>query len=231
MLEQLKQEVYEANMQLPATGLVCLTWGNVSAVDRERECFIIKPSGVAYEELRPEMMVVIGFDGKKIEGNLNPSSDTETHRVLYNAFPEIGGVVHTHSTWAVAWAQAAQDLTCYGTTHADSFYGPIPCCRTLTQEEIDAGYEAATGDVIVETFRERKIDPAYVPAVLCANHGPFTWGKNAHDAVHNAFVLEQVAKMALLTKLVQPDAPAIPQRQLDKHFLRKHGENAYYGQR
>lgn len=178
MLEALKQKVYEANMELPRRNLVTYTWGNVSGIDRESGLFVIKPSGVSYEELKPEDMVVVDLDGNVVEGNLNPSSDTETHRILYRAFPELGGIVHTHSPQAVAWAQAGRDIPAYGTTHADYFYGSVPCSRSLTQEEIDAGYEAATGEVIVETFRQRGLDPMHVPAVICRNHGPFTWGKD-----------------------------------------------------
>ena len=230
MLEKLKQEVYEANMELPKRNLVTYTWGNVSGIDRESGLFVIKPSGVSYEDLRPEDMVVVDLDGNVVEGDLNPSSDTETHRILYKAFPELGGIVHTHSPQAVAWAQAGRDIPAYGTTHADYFYGPIPCTRSLTQEEIDAGYEASTGDVIVETFNDRGINPVHVPAVICRNHGPFTWGKDAAQAVYHAVVLEEVAKMATLTESLSHEGPA-PQRILDKHFSRKHGPNAYYGQK
>ena len=230
MLEALKQKVYEANMELPRRGLVTYTWGNVSGIDREKGLFVIKPSGVDYDVLRPEDMVVMDLKGNKVEGDLNPSSDTQTHMVLYNEFPTVGGIVHTHSPYAVAWAQAGQDIPCYGTTHADYFYGPVPCARHLTQEALDAGYELNTGNVIVECFRERGIDPVAVPAVVCFSHGPFTWGKDAADAVYHAVVLEEVAKMAIFTLQVCPDAAPAPQRIQDKHYMRKHGPNAYYGQ-
>lgn len=230
MLEALKQAVYEANMELPRRGLVTYTWGNVSGIDRERGLVVIKPSGVDYEALKPEDLVVLDLAGSRVEGRLNPSSDAKTHLALYNAFPALGGVVHTHSPHAVAWAQAGRDIPAYGTTHADYFYGPVPCARDLTAEEIDEDYEANTGRVIVETFRERGIDPVHVPAVICRSHGPFTWGRDAAQAVYHAVVLEEVAKMAILTEQVNPNAAAAPQRIQDKHFLRKHGPNAYYGQ-
>ena len=230
MLEELKRKVYEANMELPRRGLVTYTWGNASGVDRRAGLFVIKPSGVDYEDLRPEDLVVLDLEGRRVEGKLNPSSDTRTHLALYNAFPDIGGIVHTHSPHAVAWAQAGRDIPAYGTTHADYFYGPIPCARDLTQEEIEEDYEASTGHVIVETFRERKIDPLHVPAVICRSHGPFTWGRDAAQAVYHAVVLEEVAKMAMFTELVNPKAVPAPQRIQDKHFMRKHGPNAYYGQ-
>ncbi|MCD8381353.1 MAG: L-ribulose-5-phosphate 4-epimerase [Clostridiales bacterium] len=230
MLEELKQKVYEANMELPRRGLVTYTWGNVSGIDRERGLFVIKPSGVEYDALRPEDLVVMDLQGNRVEGALNPSSDTRTHLVLYNAFPQIGGIVHTHSPYAVGWAQAGEDIPCYGTTHADYFYGPIPCARHLTQEELDEDYERNTGKVIVEEFRSRDIDPVAVPAVICHSHGPFTWGRDAAQAVYHAVVLEEVAKMALLTRQVAPNAAPAPQRIQDKHYLRKHGPNAYYGQ-
>lgn len=231
MLEELKQKVYEANMELPRRNLVTYTWGNVSGIDREKGLFVIKPSGVVYESLTPQDLVVMDLDGKQIEGTLNPSSDTKTHLELYRAFPSIGGIVHTHSPYAVSWAQARRDIPCYGTTHADYFYGPIPCCRNLTPEEIEADYEANTGKVIAETFQQRALDPLYVPAVICANHGPFTWGKDAAQAVYHAVVLEEVAKMAIFTEQDCPTAGAAPQCILDKHFMRKHGPNAYYGQK
>lgn len=230
MLEELKQQVYEANMELPRRGLVTYTWGNVSGIDREKGLFVIKPSGVEYDELRPEDLVVMDLEGNQVEGELNPSSDTKTHLELYRAFPELGGVVHTHSPCAVAWAQARRDIPCYGTTHADYFYGPVPCCRNLTPQEIDEDYETNTGRVIVETFRERGISPSHVPGVICANHGPFTWGKDAAQAVYHAVVLEEVAKMSMITEQVCPTAGPAPQCIQDKHFLRKHGPNAYYGQ-
>lgn len=231
MLEQLKQEVYEANMELPKRNLVTYTWGNVSGIDRKSGLFVIKPSGVSYEDLKPEDMVVVDLEGNVIEGDLNPSSDTETHRLLYREFPEIGGIVHTHSPHAVAWAQAGRDIPPYGTTHADYFHGPIPCARSLTQAEINNGYELSTGEVIAETFQERSLNPMHVPAVICRNHGPFTWGKDAAQAVYHAVVLEEVARMAMLTEQVSPKADPAPDRILDKHFLRKHGPNAYYGQK
>lgn len=228
MLEELKQKVYEANMDLPRYGLVTFTWGNVSAIDREKGLIVIKPSGVDYNLLKPEDMVVMDLNGNKVEGRYNPSSDTPTHLELYKAFPEIGGIVHTHSTYATSWAQAGRAIPCYGTTHADYMYGEIPCARVLTQEEIDAGYEKNTGTVIIETFEGK--DPMAVPAVLCKNHGPFAWGKDAKEAVHNAVVLEEVAKMALFTEQLKPDVEPAPQRIQDKHYYRKHGANAYYGQ-
>ena len=196
MLEELKKAVYEANMDLPRYGLVTFTWGNVSGIDREKGLFVIKPSGVDYEKLKPEDMVVIDLEGNKVEGKYNPSSDTATHLELYKAFPEIGGVVHTHSSYATSWAQAGRSIPCYGTTHADYMYGEIPCVRCLTKEEIDGAYEENTGHLIVDSFQAMGKDVMAVPAVLCKNHGPFAWGKDAHEAVHNAVVLEEVAKMA-----------------------------------
>lgn len=231
MLEALKEQVYLANMELPKRGLVTYTWGNVSGIDREKGLFVIKPSGVDYDALRPGDMVVMDLQGNRVEGELNPSSDTKTHLVLYNAFPEIGGIVHTHSPYAVAWAQAGEDLPCYGTTHADYFYGSVPCARHLTQEELDEDYERNTGLTIVETFRERGIDPKAVPAVLCYSHGPFTWGRDADQAVYHSVVLEECAKMGILTRVLNPHAAPAPQRMQDKHYSRKHGPNAYYGQR
>lgn len=231
MLEELKQKVYEANMELPRRGLVTYTWGNVSGIDREKGLFVIKPSGVEYDRLGPSDLVVMDLQGNQVEGELNPSSDTKTHLVLYNAFPELGGIVHTHSPYAVAWAQAGRAIPAYGTTHADYFYGPVPCARNLTQEEIEEDYEANTGRVIVETFREGGINPAYVPAVICRNHGPFTWGKDAAQAVYHAVVLEEVARMGLFTELLNPEAGPAPSCILNKHFMRKHGPNAYYGQK
>ena len=231
MLEELKKKVYEANMEQPRRGLVTYTWGNVSGIDREKGLFVIKPSGVEYDELRPEDLVVMDLSGKKVEGELNPSSDTKTHLVLYNAFPQLGGIVHTHSPHAVGWAQAGEDIPCFGTTHADYFYGPVPCARHLTQEELDEDYELNTGKIIVETFRKRGIDPVAVPAVICHSHGPFAWGKDAAQAVYHAVVLEEVAKMAMFTRQVRRDTPPAPQRIQDKHYLRKHGPGAYYGQK
>ena len=230
MLEALKEQVYLANMELPKRGLVTYTWGNVSGIDREKGLFVIKPSGVGYDVLKPSDMVVVDLQGNRVEGALNPSSDTKTHVVLYNAFPEIGGIVHTHSPYAVAWAQAGEDLPCYGTTHADYFYGSVPCARHLTQEELDEDYERNTGITIVETFRERGIDPKAVPAVLCYSHGPFTWGKDAAQAVYHSVVLEECAKMGIFTRVLNPHAAPAPQRLQDKHYMRKHGPNAYYGQ-
>ena len=230
MLESLKKEVYEANMLLPHYGLVTFTWGNVSGIDREKGLFVIKPSGVEYDKLKPEDMVVMDLNGNKIEGDYNPSSDTATHLVLYNRFKDIGGIVHTHSTWATSWAQAGRDIPCYGTTHADYIYGEIPCVRNLTKEEIDAGYEKNTGVLIADEFDARGKDPIAVPAVLCKNHGVFTWGKNAHDAVHNAVVAEEVAKMAARCEMINPRVTPAPQELQDKHYYRKHGANAYYGQ-
>ncbi len=231
MLEELKQKVYEANMLLPKYGLVTFTWGNVSAIDRESGLFVIKPSGVPYEKLCAEDMVVMNLLGEKVEGNLNPSSDTATHLELYKAFPEIGGIVHTHSSWATSWAQAGRSIPCYGTTHADYIYGEVPCVRNLTAEEIEEAYEKNTGVLIVEEFESRNLDVKAVPAVLCKNHGPFTWGKDAMEAVHNAVVLEEVAKMAARTERINPDVLEAPQELQDKHYFRKHGENAYYGQK
>ena len=229
MLEELKKQVYEANMELPKRGLITYTWGNVSGIDRKLGLFVIKPSGVDYELLKPEDMVVMDLYGNRVEGTLNPSSDTATHIELYKAFDSIGGIVHTHSPFATSWAQAGRGIPCYGTTHADYFYGEIPCARNLTAEEIEDGYEKHTGLVIAETFRDR--NPVYVPGVLCKNHGPFTWGKDAAQAVHNAVVLEEIAKMNLMTELLSPDRDnRTPQCMQDKHFLRKHGPNAYYGQ-
>ena len=231
MLEELKKKVYEANMELPRRGLVTYTWGNVSGIDREKGLFVIKPSGVEYDELRPEDLVVMDLSGNKVEGELNPSSDTKTHLVLYTAFPQLGGIVHTHSPYAVGWAQAGEDIPCFGTTHADYFYGPVPCARHLTQEELDEDYELNTGKIIVETFQKRGIDPVAVPAVICHSHGPFAWGKDAAQAVYHAVVLEEVAKMAMFTRQVRRDTPPAPQHIQDKHYMRKHGPNAYYGQK
>lgn len=229
MLEQLKKEVYEANMLLPRYNLVTFTWGNVSGIDRESGLFVIKPSGVDYDRLRPEDMVVVGLDGNRVEGEMNPSSDTATHVELYKAFPNIGGIVHTHSPWATSWAQAGRGIPCYGTTHADYMYGEIPCVRNLTKEEIEEAYEKNTGVLIAEYFKDK--DYEAMPAVLCKNHGPFTWGKDAHEAVHNAVVLENVAMMACRCEMVNPQVQPAPQELQDKHYLRKHGPNAYYGQK
>lgn len=230
MLEALKKEVFEANLELPKYGLVTYTWGNVSGIDRESGYFVIKPSGVAYENMTSEDMVVMDLYGNKIEGKYKPSSDTPTHIELYKKYPEIGGIVHTHSTWATSWAQACRSIPLYGTTHADYFYGPIPCARSLTAEEISGEYEKNTGLVIIETFEENGLNPIHTPAVLCANHGPFTWGKNTSEAVHNAVVLEEVAKMSCYTEKINEQVKPAPQTIAYKHFIRKHGENSYYGQ-
>ena len=230
MLEQLKQRVLEANLLLPHYGLVTFTWGNVSGIDRESGLVVIKPSGVSYEGMTAEDMVVVNLDGQVVEGKWKPSSDTATHVELYKAFPTIGSVVHTHSSYATSWAQAGRDIPCYGTTHADYFYGPIPCLRCLTQEEIDQAYERNTGLLIVSEFARLGLDPAAVPGCLCKNHGPFTWGKDPMEAVHNAVVMEECAKMAYRTELIDPQVQPAPQALQDKHYFRKHGKNAYYGQ-
>lgn len=230
MLEQLKQEVYEANMLLPKYHLVTFTWGNVSGIDREKGLFVIKPSGVDYDKLTPDSMVIVNLEGEVVEGDYRPSSDTPTHVVLYNRFQEIGGVVHTHSPWATSWAQAGRGIPCYGTTHADYLYGQVPCVRTLTKEEIETAYEKNTGVLIVDEFERLVVDYLATPAVLCKNHGPFTWGKDAKEAVHNAVVLEEVAKMAARCEQIDPKVNPAPQELQDKHYYRKHGKNAYYGQ-
>ena len=233
MLKELKRQVYEANMLLPHYQLVTFTWGNVSGIDREKGLFVIKPSGVPYEELTPEKLVVMDLEGKKVEGELNPSSDTPTHAELYRRFHGIGGVVHTHSRWATIWAQAERDIPAYGTTHADSFYGPIPCTRALTPQEVEGEYELETGRVIAARFEESGLDPLAIPAALARSHGPFTWGKDAKEAVHNAVILEEVALMAYHTELLAPAASRkeVDPLILDKHYLRKHGPGATYGQR
>jgi L-ribulose-5-phosphate 4-epimerase len=229
MLEKLKTEVCQANLDLVREGLVIQTWGNVSGIDREHDLMVIKPSGVAYDGMKPEHMVVVSLEtGNVVEGNLKPSSDTPTHLVLYRAFPKIGGVVHTHSLYATAWAQAGRGLPAYGTTQADYWYGDVPCTRKLKPAEIETDYEANTGAVIVETFR--KLDPMQHPAVLVTSHGPFAWGKDAHDAVHNAVVLEFIARLNSETLRINPKTPPMQSVLLDKHFLRKHGPKAYYGQ-
>ena len=228
MLEELKKAVYEANMLLPKYGLVTFTWGNVSQIDRETGYFAIKPSGVDYDKLTPDDMVIMDLEGNKIEGRYNPSSDTPTHLELYKAFPNIGGVVHTHSPWATSWAQAGRGIPCYGTTHADYFHRAVPCTGDMTHAQIDGDYEAETGAVIVERFRS--LDPLHTPGVLVKNHGPFAWGRDAHEAVYNATVLEQIAKMAFVTKLLNPTAGIDPLL-VEKHFRRKHGPDAYYGQK
>lgn len=230
MLEELRRQVWAANRALPQRGLVLLTWGNVSGIDRTSGLVVIKPSGVEYEELTPKNLVVVDLDGHLVEGTLRPSSDTATHLELYKAFPSVGGIVHTHSTYATAWAQTGQDLPCYGTTHADSFYGPVPCTRMLTAAEVETDYEAHTGTVVAETFRTRGLDPTAVPGVLCACHGPFTWGSDPAQAVENAQILEEVARMALLTRQIAPDTAPAPDYLVEKHYRRKHGPHAYYGQ-
>ncbi len=231
MLEELKKAVCAANQELPKYGLVTFTWGNVSAIDREKGLFVIKPSGVEYDALTPEDMVVVDLEGRKVEGRYSPSSDTATHIQLYKAFLEIGGIVHTHSSYATSWAQAGRSIPCYGTTHADYIYGEVPCVRCLNADEIAEAYEENTGHLIVEEFRRLCKDPVSVPAVLCKNHGPFTWGKDAKEAVHNAVVLEEVAKMAYRTEQINHHVQPAPQELQDKHYYRKHGANAYYGQR
>lgn len=230
MLEDLRKRVYEANMLLPKHQLVTFTWGNVSEIDRESGLFAIKPSGVDYDKLTPDDMVIMDLNGNKVEGEYNPSSDTATHLELYKAFPQIGGIVHTHSPWATSWAQAGRDIPCYGTTHADYIYGAVPCARCLSKEEIDEAYEKNTGLLIINEFKTRDLDIMATPAVLCKNHGPFTWGKNGHDAVHNAVVLEECAKMAARAEMINPRIQPAPQELQDKHYYRKHGANAYYGQ-
>lgn len=232
MLEQLKQEVYEANMLLPKYHLITFTWGNVSGIDRKKGLIVIKPSGVEYDVMKPEDMVVIDLEGNRIEGELNPSSDTPTHLELYKAFPNIGGVVHTHSRWATTMAQAGMGVPALGTTHGDYFYGEIPCTRKMTPEEIQGEYEKETGTVIIERFRTAEINPDDVPAVLVYSHGPFTWGTDPHNAVHNAVVLEEVSFMAWHNLVLSNNTiPSMQQELLDKHYLRKHGANAYYGQK
>lgn len=227
MLELLKEEVYKANLDLVKHGLVIFTWGNVSAIDRETGLVVIKPSGVSYDNMKATDMVVIDLDGNVVEGLLKPSSDTATHLVLYKAFSNIGGIVHTHSTYATSWAQAGKDIPNIGTTHADYFSDAIPCTRDMTEQEVEGEYELETGNVIVERFKD--INPDYIPGVLVKNHGPFSWGKNADDAVHNAVVMEQVAKMAYIALGINPNLTMNPHL-ITKHFYRKHGPNAYYGQ-
>lgn len=229
MLENLKQKVYEANLKLVEYKLVLFTWGNVSEIDRESGLVVIKPSGVDYDKMTPDDMVVMNLDGEKVEGRLNPSSDTPTHLELYRRFPEIGGVAHTHSTFAVSFAQAASEIPCYGTTHADFAFGAVPCTRDLTKEEIEGEYELNTGKVIAETFENGNIDCNAVPAVLVHSHGPFTWGKNGMEAAKNSAILEEVAKMAYLSKTL--DAKPASEDIRKKHYYRKHGAGAYYGQK
>jgi L-ribulose-5-phosphate 4-epimerase len=228
MLEQLKQEVLEANLDLVKNGLVILTWGNVSAIDRETGLVVIKPSGVSYDDMKAEDMVVVDLDGNIVEGDLRPSSDTPTHLSIYRNFPEVGGVVHTHSTYATAWAQAGLSIPNIGTTHADTFHQAVPCTDEMSKEQIEAAYEAATGDVIAEAFEG--MNPMHTPAVLVKHHGPFTWGKNAANAVYNAVVLEEVARMASITVALNPNV-VMNQDLIEKHYERKHGANAYYGQK
>ena len=232
MLEQLKQQVLDANLALPRYGLVTFTWGNVSAIDREQGVIVIKPSGVSYDDMKRDDMVVVDLStGQVIEGDKRPSSDTDTHRALYLAWPHIGGIVHTHSRHATIWAQAGKDLPAWGTTHDDDFYGAIPCTRQMRDDEIRDRYEWQTGQVIIETLQQRSIDPLAIPAVLVNSHGPFAWGRSAEDAVHSAVVLEEVAYMGIFSQQLTPQLPAVQQVLLDKHYLRKHGKNAYYGQK
>lgn len=234
MLEELKKKVFEANMQLVEYGLVVLTWGNVSGIDREKGLFVIKPSGVPYDKMTADDMVVMNLDGEKVEGELNPSSDTPTHLALYRSFKDIGGIVHTHSSWACSWAQAGRDVPAYGTTHADFANGAVPCARGLTKEEVGKDYELNTGRVIVDEFSKRGISCDEFPAVLVHRHGPFTWGRNPFKAVENALILEEVCKMASRTEQIaaadKNSNIGIEQYLLDKHYQRKHGKNAYYGQ-
>ena len=229
MLEQLKEKVYKANLDLVKHDLVIFTWGNVSGIDRESGLVVIKPSGVDYDAMTPEDMVVVDLDGNVVEGRLKPSSDTPTHLAIYKAFPETGGVVHTHSTYATAWAQAGKDIPNIGTTHADYFHDAIPCSSDMTRPEVEKDYELNTGKVIVRKFREENINPVHTPGVIVKNHGPFAWGKDALEAVHNAVVMEQVAKMAFIALQINPDLQMNPLL-VEKHFSRKHGPNAYYGQ-
>lgn len=231
MLNKLKEEVFAANLELVKQDLVIYTWGNVSGIDRERGLVVIKPSGVSYDAMTAEDMVVIDLDGNIVEGNLKPSSDTPTHLALYKAFDDIGGIVHTHSEYATSWAQAGQDIPSYGTTHADYFYGNIPCTRKLTKKEINSKYEVETGNVIIETLKERNYKPLEMPGIIVMNHGPFSWGKTPKEAVHNAKVLEEVSKMAFRTQRINTAVKAIDEDLLNKHYLRKHGSNAYYGQK
>ena len=230
MLKKLKEQVFQANLLLPKHGLVTFTWGNVSGIDREKGLVVIKPSGVPYETMKRDDMVVLELEtGKVVDGELKPSSDTPTHLELYKAFPNIGGIVHTHSRWATSFAQAGHGIAALGTTHADYFYGEIPCTRKISLEEIQAEYEKETGTVIIETFKDK--NPDAIPGVVVYSHGPFAWGKDAMDAVHNAVVMEEVAFMNIQTMILNPNIQAMQQELLDKHYLRKHGANAYYGQK
>lgn len=228
MLEKLKEEVLKANLLLPKYGLVTFTWGNVSGIDRDTGLVVIKPSGVEYDSMTADDMVVVDLDGRRVEGKWKPSSDTPTHVALYKAFPQCGGIVHTHSRWATTFAQAGRAIPAMGTTHADYFYGDIPCTRPMTPQEIQGEYEKETGKVIIETFAE--LDPAAIPGVVVYSHGPFAWGKDAHEAVHNAVVMEEVAFMDWHAMTLEPERQHMQPELLDKHYLRKHGKNAYYGQ-
>lgn len=229
--KKLREKVLYTNKLLPKLDLVLFTWGNVSEVDRDNNVFAIKPSGVSYDEMKAEDIVIVSLEtGEVIEGELKPSTDTETHRILYNEFEDIGGIVHTHSTWATSWSQSKRNLPAYGTTHADTFYGNVPCTRNLTKEEMADNYELSTGEVIVETFENLNIDPQDIPSVLVSGHGPFSWGEDSEEAVYNAKVLEQCAKTAFITESINNDIQEVDEALLDKHYLRKHGEESYYGQ-
>lgn len=231
MLEELKEKVFKANLDLVKNNLVVLTWGNVSGIDREKGLVVIKPSGVSYDDMKASDMVVVDLDGNVVEGNLRPSSDTITHIELYKKYESLGGIVHTHSTFATSWAQAKRDIPSYGTTHADTFYGPVPCTRKLSNEEIKTEYERNTGFVIIETLENRNIEILSVPGIIVGSHGPFSWGETPDKAVSNAVVLEEVAKMALITESLNRDITPIEKELQDKHYFRKHGANAYYGQK
>lgn len=230
MLEKLKENVFKENLELIEKKLVIYTWGNVSGIDRDSKILAIKPSGIDYNIMRSEDMVLLNLDGKKLEGKYKPSSDTATHIELYKAFPEIGAIVHTHSSYATSWAQAIKDIPAFGSTHADYFYGDIPCSRPLTKEEVESEYEKNTGLVIIETLKNRNINPMDIPGIIVASHGPFSWGKDAKQAVYNAVVLEELSKMAYRTIQINPNIKSVEKYLLDKHYFRKHGKNAYYGQ-